>query len=344
MPGWKFRARRSRVPLTQALRGAGAKIVMAALIINYTVPQFPAKSSVMTESTVYRPTTPRQTERQSIRGVDYSINTWGSTDNPLMVYLHGWGDTGSTFQFVVDKFRKNWFVVAPDWRGFGESTASATAYWFADYLADLDHLLNHFSPAQPLRLVGHSMGGNVAGLYAGVMPERVQAVVDIEGFGLPDSDPEMAPGRYRAWIEKGKETPAFSEFADFAALAERVRRRSPRMSIAQAEFVARKWAVSADDGKIRLRADPRHKLPNAVLYRRSEAEACWRQVSADVLLVAGVDSDFIAPREAGRPASIPDLPFPRATKQLIEGAGHMLHFEQPGVLAQTIEAFFAKTL
>ena len=298
----------------------------------------------MKESTVYIPASPRQTEHQAIRGVDYSVNTWGSADNPLIVYLHGWGDTGSTFQFVVDEFQRDWFVVAPDWRGFGESVAGATAYWFADYLADLDQLLKHYSPTQPVRLVGHSMGGNVAGLYAGVMPERVQAFVNIEGFGLSDSDPQTAPARYRAWIEKGKETPAFSEFPDFAALAERVLRRSPRMTNAQAEFVAREWAVAASGGKIRIRADPRHRLPNAVLYRRAEAEACWRQVSAEVLLVGGGDSHFIAPQEAGQVASIPDLPFPRLTRQLIQSAGHMLHFEQPGVLARAIEGFFAETL
>lgn len=298
----------------------------------------------MTESTVYIPAVPRQTERQAIRGIDYSVSTWGNANNPLMVYLHGWGDTGSTFQFVVDEFQQDWFVVAPDWRGFGETVADANGYWFADYLADLDQLLKQYSPAQPLRLVGHSMGGNVAGLYAGVMPERVRAFVNIEGFGLPDSDPEMAPARYRAWIEKGVETPAFSVFSDFSALAERIRRRSPRMSMAQAEFVAREWAVSAGDGEVRLRADPRHKLPNAVLYRRAEAEACWKQVHADVLVVAGSDSNFIAPQEAGQAASIPDLPFPRATGRLIEDTGHMLHFEQPGKLARTIEGFFANTL
>jgi pimeloyl-ACP methyl ester carboxylesterase len=204
--------------------------------------------------------------------------------------------------------------------------------------------LKQFSPARPLRLVGHSMGGNVAGLYAGAMPERVQAFVNIEGFGLPDSDPDTAPARYRVWIRNSHKTPAFSEFPDFAALAERIRRRSPRMTMAQAEFVARQWAVAGDDGTVQIRADPRHKLPNAVLYRRSEAEACWRQASADVLLVAGSDSHFIPAKDAGQASSIPDLPFPRATGLLIEDSGHMPHFEQPGVLARVIERFFGKTL
>ena len=64
-----------------------------------------------------------------------------------MVYLHGWADTGSSFQFVVDQFGDDWFVVAPDWRGFDESATEAPVCWFADYLADLD-LLHFEQPAQ----------------------------------------------------------------------------------------------------------------------------------------------------------------------------------------------------
>ena len=159
----------------------------------------------MTKTTIYKSEVPRQTGCHAIRGINYVVNTWGNADDPLLVYLHGWGDTGSTFQFVVDELRQRWFVVAPDWRGFGRSSvatgAATTAYWFADYLADLDHLLKHYSPSKSVRLVGHSMGGNVAGLYAGAMPERVQSFVNIEGFGLPDSDPDAAPDRYRRWID-----------------------------------------------------------------------------------------------------------------------------------------------
>jgi pimeloyl-ACP methyl ester carboxylesterase len=45
---------------------------------------------------------------------------------------------------------------------------------FADYLADLDMLLDHYAPGQAVDLVGHSMGGNVAMMYAGVRPERIR--------------------------------------------------------------------------------------------------------------------------------------------------------------------------
>ena len=107
-----------------------------------------------------------------VRGVDYVINEWGDATAPLIVYLHGWADTGSCFQFVADELASDWFVVAPDWRGFGRTSSRSEAYWFPDYLADLDVILDEYSGGQPARLVGHSMGANVGSLYAGTMPEK----------------------------------------------------------------------------------------------------------------------------------------------------------------------------
>ncbi len=274
----------------------------------------------------------------NIRGVEYHINEWGDFDAPLIFYLHGWADTGSTFQFVVDALTSRWRVIAPDWRGFGRSTTYREAYWFPDYLADLHEILNHYSPDTPVRLVGHSMGGNVGSLYAGTMPERVKAIVNVEGFGLPDSDPVDAPERYRQWLTASGVRPTFTSYPDFDSLAARVMKRSPALSAEQADFVARQWACD-DGGSIRLRADPNHKLPNPVLYRRAEAEACWRNIRARVLLVCGTSSPFA--QQFGDPES---LPFPNSRTCSISGVGHMLHFEAAERLAHALEEFFKKPL
>ncbi len=274
----------------------------------------------------------RRSSSVDIRGTTYNVHEWGDPESPMFLYLHGWGDTGSTFQFVVDALQRDWHVVAPDWRGFGDSRGAASSYYFPDYLADLDKLLMHYSPERPAALVGHSMGGNIAGLFAGVMPERVSAFVNIEGFGMPDSDPARAPARYRTWIERGRESPAYSEYADFDALANRIHKRNPRMSRDQALFVARCWARRHDDGVVRLRADPLHKLPNPVLYRRAEAEACWQRITAAVLAVFGSDSPW---RE---------LEFPVGSALEIDLSGHMLHFEAPRELAHAIETFLGALL
>ena len=275
----------------------------------------------------------------SVRGIDYCIYEWGNPAAPLFVYLHGWGDTGSTFQFVVDELSAEWRVVALDWRGFGRSAAKCSSYWFPDYLADLHVLLAEISPDDPVRLVGHSMGANVGALYAGTMPERVRAFVNIEGFGLEDSNPDDAPARYRAWIEAMNEEQRFSEYADLSTLASRIVKRHPLIGIAEANFVANEWATQRSEGVARLRADSRHKLPNPVLYRRAEAEACWRAITAEVLMILGSESRFVRYFDEATPRS-----FPHDRRVVIEGGGHMLHFELPGALARAIEEFLLSTL
>ena len=293
----------------------------------------------MVDTEIYQPVIPRAVQEHTIRGVRYSVNVWGEPDAPLLIYLHGWGDTGSTFQFVADVLGAEWHIVAPDWRGFGRSHCDCSSYWFPDYLADLHELLELYSATQPARLIGHSMGANVAALYAGVMPNRVQAFVNVEGFGLVDSNPAEAPARYRDWLAQLGSGTRFSSYESFASLAARIRSRSPRMSEAAAEFVAREWASRGDDGVIRLRADPRHKLPNPVLYRRAEAAACWQATTANVLVVTGSRSRF-----ADRFQSAAGSAYPDAETATIDGAGHMLHFETPRELAGAVSNFLQPTL
>lgn len=293
----------------------------------------------MSNNEIYQPQSTPLATRRPLRGVEHHLSIWGDEDAPLVVYLHGWGDSGATFQFVVDALRGDYRIVAPDLRGFGRSAHRGPAYWFPDYLADLDALLQELSPDGPVILIGHSMGANVAGLFAGSMPERVSAFVNLEGFGLPDSDPDEAPARYRRWLEASAAGPAFATYADFDPLVARILDKSPRMRADRARFAARRWARREADGRVRLRADPAHRLPNPVLYRRREAEACWRSVSARVLLVCGADTAF---RDALASWLVEDpaaRPFPGAGLEVIEASGHMLHFEAPEAVADAIDRF-----
>jgi pimeloyl-ACP methyl ester carboxylesterase len=297
---------------------------------------------IVPEAGIYEARVPRRVARRRIRGCDYAVNEWGAPDAPLLIYLHGWGDCGSTFQFVVDTLKPNWHIIAPDWRGFGDTPAAVSGYWFPDYLADLDRLLDVYSPTEPVRLIGHSMGGNVAGLYAGSLPSRVRAFVNLEGFGLKDSDPAEAPDRYRDWLHAARTLTGFATYPDLAALAARIRRRNPRMAPERALYAAACWGREVE-GEVRLRVDPLHKLPNPVLYRRAESEACWRRITAKSLLVAGRYSELqaLASDAATLAAAVP---IPGAETAIIENCGHMLHFEAPAELAARIEPFLARSL
>ncbi len=293
----------------------------------------------MKQSQIFTPLKNSDSAWLDIRGVRYHVRQWGDSSMPLLVMLHGWGDTGGAFQFTVDELKHDWFVVAPDWRGFGLSYLRTDSYWFPDYVNDLQQLLEHYQPDAPVNLLGHSMGANIAGLYAGIFPERVRAFVNVEGFGLADSEPSKAPQTYRRWIEESARPPRYASYGSFDELALRIQVRSPSLSRERALFIARQWAEQSADGRVVLRADPAHKLPNATQYRRAEAEACWDQVTAPVLLVMGADTDFKAGMKSWLDDDQSRHPFHGAETEIIEAAGHMVHFEAPAALASVTEAF-----
>ncbi|MEY3794513.1 MAG: hypothetical protein RLZZ521_1842, partial [Pseudomonadota bacterium] len=142
-----------------------------------------------------------------IRQLKYHVRQWGTPDNntPPLVMVHGWMDVSASFQFVVDALVQDRWVIAPDWRGFGlTETPHQDNYWFPDYLADLDFLLDHYVGDRSIHLIGHSMGGHVATLYAGVRPERVAKLINLEGFGMAATRPAQAAGRYAKWIDELK--------------------------------------------------------------------------------------------------------------------------------------------
>ena len=87
--------------------------------------------------------TPSTTEHITIRGLRYGIRHWGNARAPKVFFLHGWMDTSATFQFVVDALKQSWHVIAPDWRGYGQSQWLSRPYWFPDYYADLHLSLIH---------------------------------------------------------------------------------------------------------------------------------------------------------------------------------------------------------
>jgi len=200
-----------------------------------------------------------------IRGLRYHVRRWPGAGAPKMVLLHGWMDVSASFQFVVDALRGEWDIYAPDWRGYGlTGRGKSDCYWFPDYIADLDFLLGEI---QAVNLVGHSLGGNVASMYAGIRPQRVARLVNLEGFGLAATRPGQAPERYARWLDELHQPPRLRPYRNFQELAERLRQGNPRLTPERAEFLARHWGRETEQGEVVLRGDPAHKIVNPVLYR-----------------------------------------------------------------------------
>jgi pimeloyl-ACP methyl ester carboxylesterase len=276
-----------------------------------------------------------------VRGLKYHCRTWGAEGAPKIFMLHGFQDVSASWQFVVDALIREWHVIAPDWRGYGLTEwAKTDTYWFPDFVADLDAILDHFEPELPVNLVAHSMGASVAGIYAGATGERVRRFVNVEGFGGPPADAGDAPRRYAKWLRQIVQGEEQRPYADYEEFAGRMMAENRRLTPERAAFLVRHWGQEDAEGVVR-RADPAHKVVRPTPTRMDETLACWRAITAPVLLVEGAQSRHVAQQRA-RPEEYEEKMSAFQTVEgieRIEDAGHNIHHDQPEALAAVIEAF-----
>lgn len=309
---------------------------------------------------MYVPAFDSQTLSLAVRGVNYHLRTWGQTQSslPPVFLLHGWMDVSASWQFVVDA----WFdiapeladrlVIAPDWRGFGRSTPKHPVdhYDFHDYLADLEAILHHFRPDDlAVDLVGHSMGANIATAYAGIRPARVRKLVNLEGFGLPDSRPAQAPSRYAQWLDELAQleqgTLQLKTYMGAQGVAQRLTKTNPRLPIDKALWLAQHWAEPLPDGsgQWRILGDNAHKVVHARLYRVDEIMAIYQRISAPTLAIEASDNSLAQWFKRGE-HSLEEhhrrlSHIPNCSVHTIAHAGHMVHHDQPQAVAQHLRSF-----
>lgn len=287
----------------------------------------------------YVPRRVSHTGRVPVRSVDYRIRTWGSSDDPPIVLLHGARDQAVTFQFLVDAFERDRFVVAPDWRGHGGSGWTPGGYWLAEFVRDLDALLDVLLPGAAVPIVGHSMGGNVASLFAAVRPTRVTRLVSLDALGPPPSrSPVDLPAEMIRLLDAERRPAKHRVHPDLGSLASRLRRADPRLDAAHASFLAVATSHQVDGGFVRD-GDPGFRSSLPTINDVAGWAGFWTRIVAPALiLLAGDDRADSATRndeEVARRVSH----FPDARVRRIPATGHNLHHDAVEAVASVIEAF-----
>ena len=276
----------------------------------------------------------------TIRGIPYHVSRCGDPDAPGIVLLHGSKDGSWTFRFLVDALTRSWSVSAPDWRGHGRSGWTPGGYWLHDFVSDLDRLLDDLSPDGPATLVGHSLGGNVAGLYAGLRPERVKALVSLDGFGPPPRHLGVeGADLLRMALDRGPGSPAPMTGLDEAV--RRLMRANPRLTHDRAVALATDATEMRPDGTVAWRRDPSFGESLPSLRTIEEWHDIWRRITADVLWIASTD-----PRPGGITVGTETFErrramMPRVQVETVPDTSHNLHQDAPDAVAALVEAFLA---
>ncbi len=264
-----------------------------------------------------------------LHGRPYAALEWGERIGIPTVLLHGYLDHAGAWSRVAPGL-SGW-VVAIDHRGHGLSPhcGPGETYSFPDYLADLDALLAQLGRA---KLVGHSMGGTIASMYAGVRPEKVVALVTVDGLGLFDSSTQSAE-RMTQFLDEVARPPVNKVFPSVEAAAARLRHSNPGIDQAWAHELATR-VLKPVDGGFTWTWDARHRIRGPIPYRHDNHAQFLRRIRCPVLAVHPEHSPFAAADVAHLESLVPGI-----RRVTVPGATHMVHLDAPAQLAAAIRPF-----
>ncbi|MFW6087666.1 MAG: alpha/beta fold hydrolase [Myxococcota bacterium] len=271
-------------------------------------------------------------------GLHHHVIEWGQPDAPTVVLCHGFLDVGFSFDRVGRRLAEGGYrAVAFDFRGHGETDWVATGgyYHFPDYTLDLHELLPQVADG-PVHLLGHSMGGTVACMYAGTVPERVRTLTLVEGLGPPAFPTDQTPDKFRTWFDtvKRARTREPRTMPDLDAAVARMRMQNPDLSAELGRFLASKATRPAEDGSGRLwRFDPLHRSTSPLPFRLDMFRTFLSRIEAPVLVLAGANG-FRLEDEGQRLAWIGDARFVE-----LPDVGHMIHWFAPDTLSDHLLGF-----
>lgn len=269
-----------------------------------------------------------------INGLTYRYLLWGSDDSPAVLMLHGLRSYAHTWTPVAEALASSHRVIAPDFRGRGESSWDPHRnYHTTAYVADIENLvallgLSRFS------IVGHSMGGTVGYVYAARHPDQVDALV-VEDIGPGSSTSTSGAERVLRELD---DTPRHFESLE----AVRTYWRGIRPDITEDALASRieNTVRASPDGRWEWKLD----MAGIAAARRSGDAAgqidLWRCVESlrcPTLVVRGADSDFLPVQTCAEMAERQLLL--RWTE--VPGAGHYVHDDNPRAYLHLVTDFLS---
>jgi len=266
---------------------------------------------------------------------------WGNEGAPPLLLVHGNRDHCRNWDWLARALRDDYHILAPDLRGHGDSEwVQGSNYAMIDYVYDIAQLL-HQKQLFPVRIIGHSLGGNISLQYAGLYPEKIDKVVSIEGLGPPPAMIRQRANRavhdrMREWIESQRKLAGRMprRYPTIEEAVVRMQQANPRLSDEQAWHLTVHGTNQNEDGSFSWKFDNYVRGFSPYLFNMGEAQNLWSRIERPVLLMRGDESFAGDPEKDGRAQNFPD-----ARAVTVEKAGHWVHHDQLEVCLGHIRGF-----
>lgn len=272
-------------------------------------------------------------------GLSLHVLEWSREGVP-MILLHGHGNEAHLWDDFVPSVTPYYRVIAVDQRGHGDSDWDPQGRYDSDALADdLERILEAFS-IDRFVLIGFSMGGRAAMIFAERHPERIAGLV------LVDIAPELdARGRIRIASEIAEHpSPVFHDVDEYARM---LARNYPAGSPAALRRMAQYGLRQRPDGLFELKLDPKLRGPRPADWdeeqmRAAEAALTQRMWAAlaklpcPTLVVRGAASDILSPEIADR---MVDEVLQDGRLAVVPQAAHSVATDNPKGFEEAVTAF-----
>ena len=261
---------------------------------------------------------------------------WGNETAPPLLMIHGNRDHCHNWDWMADRLADQYHILAPDLRGHGDSQWNlGSAYAISEFVYDIAQLVRQTRTA-PVRIVAHSLGGNVALQYAGVFPDEVVRLVSIEGYGRPAGlTPPSPVEQLHTWIELGRAMSGRSprRYPSLDDAFERMQAANPHLSPEQARHLTVHGSNQNEDGSYSWKFDNYVYLHDAWDFGRDQVRALWSEIACPVLLISGAES------WAARSGADLLRDFRDARHEIVPNAGHWVHHDQLDIVSDLVRDF-----
>ncbi|KAG7486548.1 hypothetical protein JOB18_033495 [Solea senegalensis] len=276
---------------------------------------------------------------------------WGPDHGRHVLCLHGWADNCGTFKTLAPLLPKECRYVAMDLPGHGRSShrPPGSFYSFPLYVMDVHRVIDALQWSK-FSIIGHSMGGNIAGMYSALYPEKVEAVILLDSYGFLPTDVKEVPKVMRQGMDGmlhfEKKTEVEERVYTYEKAAQRLLAANPTLSEQSVQILLERGLVQVEGG-VKFTRDRRINLKNIMRINLQQSLEMQSRIKASALVVLAEDGfeKIFAEKEQQKLSSALVQGYRDRSHTVVKVPGdHHVHLNDPGRVAPLVSDFLQTTV